>query len=125
MAMIVPVALVPVYLGQRHFHLSAMLLFVLWPLMHVSIAGILLHVVQRPYWFLNVRPMIWLGKISYSLYLWQQIFVFGRHPKPWYYAGFAVVIATASYHLIEQPMLRTRERRAGRKKMDATVQVAA
>ncbi len=123
--MVIPVVLVPVYLGQRHFHLNALLLFVLWPAMHLSIAGILLHVVQRPYWFLNVRPMVWLGKISYSLYLWQQVFVFGQHPKPWYYAGFAVMMATASYHLIEQPMLRMRERRAEQKKMEQMIEAAA
>lgn len=124
-AMIVPVALVPWYLGHLHFHLTATLLLVLWPVMHLSIAGLLLHVVQRPYWLLNVRPVVWLGKVSYSLYLWQQVFVFGQHPKPWYYAGFAVIMAMASFHLIEEPMLRVRERRAERKKVEAVVEIAA
>jgi len=124
-AMIIPVALVPVYLGQRHFHLTGLLLFVLWPVMHVSIAGLLLHVVQRPYWVLNIRPIVWLGKISYSLYLWQQVFVFGQHPKPWYYVAFAVIMATASYHLIEQPMLRMREQRAEQKKPEQVLEAAA
>src|SRR5581483_2233128 len=44
--MIVPVALVPIYLGTLHFHLAALLLFVLWPVMHLAIAGVLLHVVR-------------------------------------------------------------------------------
>lgn len=122
--MILPVAVVPIYMGQLHFHVTALLLFVLWPLMHVSIAGVLLHVVRRPYRLLNLAPVVWLGKISYSLYLWQQVFVFGTHPRPWYYALFAVGMATASYQLVEQPMLRLRERRSCRQRASALAQVA-
>ena len=110
-AMIVPVVLVPVYLGVLRFHVTAMLLFVLWPVMHLAIAGLLLHVVQRPYWILNVAPVVWLGQISYSLYLWQQLFVFGERSKPGYFVVFAVGLASASYYFVEQPMLRVRERR--------------
>jgi peptidoglycan/LPS O-acetylase OafA/YrhL len=126
LAMIVPVVLVPVYLGVLRFHITPLLLFVLWPVMHLSIAGLLLHVVQRPYWILNVRPVVWLGKISYSLYLWQQLFVYGEHPKPWYFVLFAVGLASASYYLVEQPMLRVRERRAtARKRMGRALATAA
>ena len=114
-AMVVPVAVVPVYLGALRFHVTAVMLFVLWPLMRVSIAGLLLHVVQRPYWILNVRPVVWLGKISYSLYLWQQLFAYSSHPRPWYFVLFPIVLASASYYLVEQPMLRVRERNAFRK----------
>lgn len=110
--MLFPVALVPVYAGVLHFHITAILLLVLWPLMHVSIAGLLLHVVRHPYRFLNVKPVMWLGKISYSLYLWQQLFVYGEHSRPWYFGLFAVAAASASYYLVEQPMLRLRERKA-------------
>jgi peptidoglycan/LPS O-acetylase OafA/YrhL len=110
-AMLFPIALVPIYVGALRFHITALLLFVLWPMMHVSIAGLLLHVVQTPYWILNVRPMVWLGKISYSLYLWQQLFVYGEHSKPWYFGVFAIGLASASYYLVEQPMLRLRESR--------------
>ena len=110
--MLVPIALVPIYLGRAHFHVTALLLLVLWPAMHVSIAGLLLHVVQRPYWILNTPPVAWLGKISYSLYLWQQLFVFGTHPRPWYDIFFAMAMAAASYYAVEQPMLRLREKNA-------------
>lgn len=116
--MVVPVVLVPVYLGTLRFHLTALLLFVLWPVMHVCIAGLLLHVVQSPYWILNVKPVAWLGRISYSLYLWQQIFVYGTHSKPWYFVFFALGLASASYYLVEQPMLRLRERRAEKVKTE-------
>ena len=110
LAMILPVALVPLYAGVLHFHITVLLLFLLWPVMHLSIAGVLLHVVKTPYWILNMRPVVWLGKISYSLYLWQQLFVFGRHPRPWYMVFFAVALASISYYLVEQPMLRVREK---------------
>ena len=45
-AMLLPVVLVPVDAGRAHFHITPALLFVYWPLMHLSIAGILLHVVR-------------------------------------------------------------------------------
>jgi len=70
-------------LGWLKFHVTAVLLIVLWPMMHFSIAGLLLHVVQRPYRILNFGPVVWLGKMSYSLYLWQQLFTFGEHARPW------------------------------------------
>jgi peptidoglycan/LPS O-acetylase OafA/YrhL len=125
LGMIVPVVLVPVYVGALGFHITPVLLFVLWPVMHLSIAGLLLHVVQRPYWILNVRPMVWLGQISYSLYLWQQLFVFGRHSRPWYSVLIAVALASASYYLVEQPMLRVRERKAVARKMESVLATAA
>lgn len=122
---LVPVMLVPIYVGVRHFHITAMLLFVWWPLMHTCIAGLILHAVRRPYFLLNIRPAVWLGQISYSLYLWQQLFVFGEHPRPWYSAVFAVAAASASYYLIEQPMLRLRERSRDRRKPAVTMAAAA
>jgi peptidoglycan/LPS O-acetylase OafA/YrhL len=124
LAMIVPVVLVPVYLGVLRFHVTAVLLFVLWPAMHLAIAGLLLHVVQRPYWILNVGPVVWLGQISYSLYLWQQLLVFGEHAKPWYFVVFAIGLASASYYLVEQPMLRVRERRESGELRAALVRAA-
>jgi peptidoglycan/LPS O-acetylase OafA/YrhL len=117
--MLAPVILVPIYVGRMHFHVTPLLLFVLWPAMHLSIAGLLKHVVDRPYWLLNARPVVWLGQISYSLYLWQQVFVFGQHPRPWYYVFFAVGMASASFYLVEQPVLRLRERRAERTQLEA------
>jgi peptidoglycan/LPS O-acetylase OafA/YrhL len=108
--MLLPVALVPVDAGRAHFHITPALLFVYWPLMHLSIAGILLHVVQHPYRILNLRPVVWLGKISYGLYLWQQLFVFGEHARPWYGIFFALALAAASYYVVEQPMLGLRGR---------------
>ncbi len=123
--MVLPVGLVPVYVGMMRFHITPVLLFVLWPVMHFSIAGLLLHVVQRPYWILNAKPVAWLGKISYSLYLWQQLFAYGQHPRPWYFPLLAVGMASASYYLVEQPMLRVRERKAEARRMEAALAQAA
>jgi len=123
--MIVPVLLVPVYMGRLRFHTTALLLFVLWPVMHCSIAGLLLHVVQRPYRLLNVGPLVWLGKVSYGLYLWQQLFAFGERARPWYFPLLAVVVAAGSYYLVEQPMIRLRERSVEQRKAARTLVAAA
>lgn len=114
LALIVPILLVPRYLAVTRTH-TLVLLFFLWPLLHVAIAGILLHVVQRPYWILNVTPVVWLGKISYSLYLWQQLFAYGPQKGPWYYMLLALGPACLSYYLVEQPLLRLRDTRARRR----------
>jgi len=124
-AMIFPVVLVPIYLGALRFHLTTVLLFVLWPVMHLSIAGLVAHAVQRAYWILNVKPVVWLGKISYSLYLWQQLFAYGQHPRPWYFMFAAVAMASASYYLVEMPMLRLRERRLEKQKVVSSYAAAA
>ena len=123
--MLLPVVLVPLYVGALRFHTTPVLLFVLWPLMHVSIAALLLHVVQNPYWILNVRPVVWLGKISYSLYLWQQLFAYGTHHRPWYLVLAALGLASISYYSVEQPMLRLRERRTAAQKLETAYAPAA
>lgn len=115
--MTLPVLLVPLYMGVVRFRTTPLLLFGFWPLLHISIAGLLLHVAQRAYWILNLRPVVWVGNISYSLYLWQQLFAFGNRPRPWYFLLFAVTIATVSYRLVEQPMLRMRGRKAERRRL--------
>jgi len=119
------VAAVPTYWGLRGFHSDPILLFVLWPFMHLSIAGLILHGVRMQYRWLNVFPMVWLGQISYSLYLWQQLFVFGRQGRPWYGVIAAVGAASASYYVVEKPMLKWRERRAEKVKLQARYAAAA
>jgi peptidoglycan/LPS O-acetylase OafA/YrhL len=92
---------------------TLLMLFVLRPLLHVSIAGCVMHVIQVPYRALNWSPVAWLGKISYSVYLWQELF----YPDSALHLGNAglpatLVCACLSYYLVEQPMLRLRELRA-------------
>jgi len=75
---------------------------------------VLLHVVQTPYRLLNWGPVVWLGQISYSLYLWQEPFCADRHMRSGYLVFAAIACACLSYYLIERPMLRVRERRSSR-----------
>ena len=84
-------------------------LFFISPILHISVAGLALHAIQVPYRFLNWTPVAWLGRISYSLYLWQDLFC----SNPRLHAGYALVLpsiacACFSYYLIERPMLRLR-----------------
>jgi peptidoglycan/LPS O-acetylase OafA/YrhL len=67
---------------------------------------------------LNSRPMVHLGLLSYSLYLWQQPFL-----DPDYHGGVAflslrlvgaLLAAEASYRLVEKPALRLRNVLLGR-----------
>lgn len=82
--------------------------------LHLGIALSLRHVMERRYWLLNSLPVMWLGAISYSLYLWQQLFLDRSSSAPWAMFPlnlvFSLVLAAASYHLIEQPGLKLRER---------------
>ena len=67
---------------------------------------------------LNWRPLVWLGTLSYSLYLWQEPFVnHYRHGTVNSFPlnlGLAFACALASYYLIEKPILDWRARRAAR-----------
>jgi peptidoglycan/LPS O-acetylase OafA/YrhL len=62
--------------------------------------------------FLNWRVLRHFGRISYSLYLWQQLFT-GPYtrPFPMNFLGM-VVCAELSYFLVERPSFRIRERLA-------------
>jgi peptidoglycan/LPS O-acetylase OafA/YrhL len=70
---------------------------------------------------LRTRPLVALGKISYSLYLWHlPLYVWlARNAGPWPVAVKAVVglgaslgVATLSYRFVEQPFLRRKARLA-------------
>jgi len=120
--MVAALALVPLYDANTGLR-TIFMLFVLSPLLHFSIAGILLHVVRRPYRILNLAPVVWLGNISYSLYLWQQPFLDRAAPIR-YGALWALGLACVSYYAVERPMLRMRERMATTAKYE-TVSIAA
>jgi peptidoglycan/LPS O-acetylase OafA/YrhL len=64
--------------------------------------------------FLNWGPMLWMGQLSYSLYLWQQIFCW-RSQIPWL-GQFpqnivaALGAAALSFYLLETPLAKIRKR---------------
>jgi peptidoglycan/LPS O-acetylase OafA/YrhL len=71
------------------------------------------------YRLLNAAPVVWLGTLSYSLYVWQQLFlghfagpklaglaIYDRHV--WWLT--ALVVATVSYYAVERPILALRNR---------------
>lgn len=64
--------------------------------------------------FLNWKPIAFLGLLSYSLYLWQQLFL-NRNSTAWVCTfpqnlTLAVAAALGSYFLLERPLLKLRSR---------------
>lgn len=108
--MLAAVFLIPAFPGNTRAR-TLFELFVLGPLMHVCVALLVLHVIQVPYRFLNWGPIAWLGRVSYSLYLWQELFCSNpRLHMGYLLALLALGCAALSYYLVEQPMLRLRDR---------------
>ncbi len=63
---------------------------------------------------LNLRAVAWVGTLSYSLYLWQQAFL-NRGSRAAIHAfplnvTLALAAATASFYLVEKPLLALRSR---------------
>jgi peptidoglycan/LPS O-acetylase OafA/YrhL len=63
---------------------------------------------------LNWKPVAFVGMLSYSFYLWQQLFL-DRHSKAWVCQFpqnlvLAIGAALASYYLLEKPLLALRHR---------------
>jgi peptidoglycan/LPS O-acetylase OafA/YrhL len=64
---------------------------------------------------LNFAPLAWIGRLSYSLYLWQEVFLDRTNGGRWMCQFpqnliLAFGAAIASYYLIEQPILAWRRR---------------
>ncbi len=83
-------------------------------------------------WLLSLRPLRWMGAISYGLYLWHWPIYVYLNPQRVEADGFSLfairvavtfVVATASYYLVEQP-IRTGSWRRIRVRIAAPVSVA-
>ena len=94
----------------------------------VCIGGVLIYLIQHPFsWvgrILNHPIIRHIGVLSYSLYLWQQLFVSNHLPcLPQGYL-YALAAAEFSYWIVERPSLRFRSwltRRLGSKKSQLSV----
>jgi peptidoglycan/LPS O-acetylase OafA/YrhL len=82
---------------------------------YIGLAACMQNAMVVQYRILNARIPVWIGVISYSLYLWQQPFL-NRTSSVWYAVfpanlGLAIMAAALSYYFIERPALRLRDRR--------------
>ena len=118
LAMTMAIVLLPLY-PARTITRTVFSTFVLHPVFLASIAGVILHVVRRPYYFLNCPPIEWLGRISYSLYLWQEPFCPNPRFRPAYAIALAIATACVSYYAVERPALNLRDRKS-KKRMSET-----
>ena len=80
----------------------------------VTIHGVVLFDKRMVGRLLNLRPVAFIGVLSYSLYLWQQFFLNRSSHSvvcafPWNLI-FAGVAAAGSYTLIEKPALAIRKK---------------
>jgi peptidoglycan/LPS O-acetylase OafA/YrhL len=72
-------------------------------------------------WFLETKPLVWIGRRSYGIYLWHypMFGAFPRVPSTWPYSNpkalvirfaFAIIVAALSYAFVERPCLRLKRR---------------
>jgi peptidoglycan/LPS O-acetylase OafA/YrhL len=88
--------------------------FTLYLLIATTIAYTLIVKEGPIYSCLNLRPLVWIGEISYSLYIWQQIFLIhpvgllplGRLNVFPFNIACALVVATCSFYFIERPAIK-------------------
>ena len=90
---------------------------------HVGIALFIARAVRMQSRALNWGPVVWIGTMSYSFYLWQQPFL-NRGSNTWWTAFpqnlvLALACAMGSYYGVEKPFLELRERRKQRAAMGA------
>jgi peptidoglycan/LPS O-acetylase OafA/YrhL len=82
---------------------------VVQPLMNLAIAATIDRYVRFPDTttgrLLNSRPLVLIGLMSYSLYLWQEIFLADAHPVPFPLSLVGIAAAgAASYYWVEKPL---------------------
>jgi peptidoglycan/LPS O-acetylase OafA/YrhL len=90
--------------------MSSVMVAVLIPIL---LAGTMTNPEWRLSRALELAPVAWLGRISYSLYLWQQLFLVPgwQHPDKWWQQWPANLpvsfgLAIGSYYFIEKPLIR-------------------
>jgi len=78
---------------------------------------------------LSFPPLLWVGRVSYGLYLWHHFFVASVRDQPWPLSaklavGLALsfVVTAYSYYVLERPFLKLKERFTPAKPRDARLQ---
>ena len=112
---IVPIAILALALPGFHYPYGVQPTVSI-TLLNLVIALCIEHCTRHRYAFLNNPPIEWVGRLSYSLYLWQEPFLFLKNVHAWWTTFpvnilLAVACACASHYLVEKPFLRLRERR--------------
>ena len=112
---ILPIAILTLTMMLFHYPHGIEPLIII-SLCNFGIAVLIDHCIRKRYWLLNWAPIVWIGTISYSLYLWQQPFMNRAMPYLWTTFPLNVLLpiacASVSYYCIERPALRLRDRRA-------------
>lgn len=99
------------------FEVMKPLLKVVYPLLIVST---MLHPAGWLGRFLELPPLRWIGKISYSIYLWQQLFFLDERETAAYHSPWLLhalqhlpanmicvfAMASLSYYFVEKPLIR-------------------
>lgn len=109
--------------NHAHYWIDMRLYYWMLALVELSAACLVLNVLcHRGGWvdcLLSLRPLAWLGSISYGLYLWHfPIYVFMRNAgaSPWRVLLLGslatLLLACLSYYLLERPFLRLKRRYA-------------
>jgi peptidoglycan/LPS O-acetylase OafA/YrhL len=102
-------------------------------IINIGIALCIHHCIRRQYRLLNAAPVVWIGTLSYSLYLWQQPFL---REKSIYHAASlvttfpvnivcALLTACACHYGIEKPFLALRAHRFQPKTIHVSETVSA
>lgn len=104
------VAGIGIWCAARYSQVSSVVLAFVIPSV---LAATVLHPEWRACRLLDCAPLVWIGRISYSLYLWQGMMLLpGWQGSTYHWQRFPVnlpalfAVAVASYYLIEQPMRR-------------------
>ncbi|THV13722.1 acyltransferase family protein [Rhizobium rhizophilum] len=85
---------------------------------------LILSGIANPSWLpvrvMTIRPVLWIGLVSYSWYLWHwpllsftRIYNFGQAEltRDLLTAGLSLMLAVATYHFVEVPILRLRKQK--------------
>ena len=79
--------------------------------MLVAMAVLLERSTRFPVFLLKAKPLVWLGTVSYSLYLWHMIGMRTDQTPDIPQFAIAMALALASYYVVERPILRWRDRK--------------